>query len=62
MFSLATMFSVLISLVIVGLIVWVLLWAIDYVGLPQPFNKVARVIIVLFAVIYLITILLPLIQ
>ena len=55
------MISILITLVVVGLICWLLLWAVGYIGLPEPFAKVATVIIVLFAVIYLITILLPLI-
>lgn len=37
-----------------GLICWLLWWLIDYVGLPQPFSKVAKVIVAVAAVIVLI--------
>ena len=47
------MISLLISLVVAGLIFYVLWWLIDFIGLPAPFDKVARVVIALVAVIYL---------
>lgn len=56
----SALLSILISLVIVGLIVWVLLWAIAEIGLPEPFAKIAKVVIILFAAIFLISKLLPL--
>ncbi len=37
-----------------GLIAWLLWWGLGQVGVPEPFNKVARVIIALFVVIVLI--------
>lgn len=40
--------------VAVGLIAWLLWWGLGQIGVPEPFNKVARVIIVLFVVICLI--------
>ncbi len=46
--------SLLVTLVIVGLIFYLLFWAIGAIGLPEPFNKVATALIVLVAVIYLI--------
>ena len=49
--------SILITLVIVGLIFWLMFWFIGMVGLPEPFNKVATVLIALCALIYLIGIL-----
>lgn len=52
--------SLLVSIVVVGLIVWLLFWGLGEIGLPEPFNKIARVVIVLFAVIYLLQLLLPL--
>ena len=55
------MISTLISIIVVGVIVWLLLYVIDYIGLPEPFNKVAKVLIIVFAVLWLISILLPLI-
>lgn len=50
-----------IYLVIIGLILWVLWWFINYIALPEPFGKVARVILALIAVIVLINLLLSLI-
>ncbi len=49
-----------VRLVIAGAIVWVLLWLVDYLALPQPFNKVAKVIIALTAVVFLVHFLLGL--
>lgn len=52
--------STLIWIVVVGLICWLLVWLIGYAGVPEPFSKVARVIIALFAVLFLINILMGL--
>lgn len=52
--------SLLINLVVAGLILYLLWWLIGYIGLPQPFDKVARVIIAVVAVIWLINCLLSL--
>lgn len=58
MISGAAMVSILINLVIVGLIFWLVWWFIGYVGVPEPFNKVLRVIVALFAMVFLINLLL----
>lgn len=50
--------SALITLVVVGLICYLLWWFIGYVGLPEPFNKIARVLVALVAIIFLINMLL----
>lgn len=50
--------GLLVTLVIVGLIFWLVWWFIGFVGLPEPFNKVAQVIIGLFALVFLIDLLL----
>lgn len=50
--------NMLITLVIAGLIFWLIWWFLDYIGIPEPFNKVIRVIIGLVALIFLINILL----
>lgn len=55
------MITLLIWLVIVGVVFWLLWWFIDFVGLPEPFNKVAKVIIALVAVLILLNLLLGLI-
>jgi hypothetical protein len=48
-------------LVVIGLIFWLLWWLIGYVGVPEPFNKVLRVIVAIVAVILLINFLLGLV-
>lgn len=48
-------------LVVAALIFWLLWWFIGYVGIPEPFNKVIRVVIGLAAVLFLINFLLSLI-
>jgi hypothetical protein len=60
MISGSLLLSLLVSLVIGGLILWLFLWFIDYVGLPEPFAKVAKVIVGLVALIFLVNILLSL--
>ena len=48
----------LIYIVIIGVIFWLIWWFIGYVGIPEPFNKVLRVVIGLVALIVLIQFLL----
>jgi hypothetical protein len=49
-----------IYIIVAGLIFWLLWWLIGYVALPEPFNKVVRVIIAVVAVLFLINLLLGL--
>ncbi len=58
--SIGGLLPLLIELVIVGLILYLLWWFIGYMGLPAPFDKVARCIVALVAVVYLINLLLGL--
>ena len=58
--SLGGLMPLLIEISIAGLIFYLLWWFIGYVGIPEPFNKVARVVIALVALIYLINLLLSL--
>jgi hypothetical protein len=60
MISGALLLSLFVQLVIVGLIVWLVMWFLGWVGVPEPFNKVIKVILGLFILIYLINILLGL--
>ena len=53
--------SVFVTLIIVGLVFWVLWWFLGYVNPPEPFNKVARVILGLIALIFVVNVLLSLI-
>lgn len=47
-----------ISIIIGGLVYWLLDWAITKFALPEPFAKVARIVLILGAVIFLINALL----
>jgi hypothetical protein len=49
--------ALLITLIIWGLIFWLLWWALGAVGIPEPFHKVAVVILVIAAVVVVIGIL-----
>jgi len=60
MISLEGVVRAIIYLIVAGLIFWLLFWLINYVGLPEPFNKLARVILAVAAVIICIVILLGL--
>lgn len=46
--------------VVAGVIFYLLFWLIGFCALPDPFNKIARIILALAAVIVLINILLTL--
>jgi uncharacterized membrane protein YwzB len=52
--------SALVTLVVVGLIFWVLWWGLNAINPPEPFKKVGTVILVLVACVYLINFLLGL--
>lgn len=52
-----SLIDILVYLVIWGLVLYVLWWAIGALGLPEPFNKVARVVLVLVTVIVLLNLL-----
>jgi hypothetical protein len=58
MISASALVTLLIWLVVVGLIFWLVWWGLGAIGVPEPFNKVIRVILVVVAVIFLINILL----
>ena len=49
---------VILYLVVGGVIFWLLTWLVDYCGIPDPFRKVARVILAVLAVFVVIGILL----
>ncbi len=59
--SIDALLSVLVYVCIIGLIFWVVWWAIGAIGVPEPFNKVIRVILVLVAALFAISILLGLV-
>ena len=61
MISISAAVTVVLYLIVAGLIFWLLWWLIGYCGIPEPFNKVARVILAILAVFVLIGILLSLV-
>ena len=61
MISISAAVTVVVYLVVAGLIFWLCWWLVSYVGLPQPFDKVARVVLAVLAVLVLISILLSLV-
>lgn len=55
-----TLLSMFVQIVVAGLIFWLLLWFIGWAGVPEPFNKILKIVIGLIAVIILINALLTL--
>jgi hypothetical protein len=58
MIDLSSLVHVIVYILIVGGICWLLWWLVGYIGLPEPFNKVARILIAVVAVLLLINLLL----
>lgn len=62
MISLSAAVMVVVYLIVAGLIFGLLWWLIGYCGLPAPFDKVARVVLAVLAVLVIIGILLSLVS
>lgn len=60
MISLTMLIHAVLLLVVGGLIVWLCWWFVGYVGLPEPFAKIARVVIGLVALLICVGVLLSL--
>ena len=45
--------ALLVTLIVLGLLFWLAIWLIDWIGLPEPFNKVIKVVIGLVVFLYL---------
>lgn len=58
MISIESAVMVIIYLIIGGLIFGLLWWLIEYCAIPEPFNKVVRVILAVLAILVVIGILL----
>lgn len=61
MISLSGAVLVFVYLLVAGLVFGLLWWLVGYIGLPEPFNKAARVVLAILAVLVIIGILLSLI-
>jgi hypothetical protein len=60
MISLAAVFQAVIILIVAGVIFWLLTWLIDYCQIPEPFRRIARVVLAIAAVVVVIGVLLSL--
>ena len=58
---LETLVALIIYLIVIGAVCWLLWWLIGFVGIPEPFNKLARGIVAVVAVLLLISVLLSLV-
>lgn len=54
----ASLVMLVVWLIVIGLIIWLLTYLIDIVPLPEPFNRVARVAILVIGVLIVIILLL----
>lgn len=62
MISLSAAITLVVYVILLGLIAGLLWWLIGYCGLPQPFDKVARVILAVACVLVLCGLLLSLVS
>jgi len=53
--------ALIIYLIIIGAVCWLLWWLIGFLGIPEPFNKIARGVVAVVAVLLLISVLLALV-
>jgi len=56
--TLEALIAVVIYIIVAGAICWLLWWLVTYLGIPEPFAKIARGIIAVVGVLVLITLLL----
>ena len=58
--SLQGLLGLIVWVAIIGGVFYLLWWLIGFIGLPEPFGKVLRVIVAIVAVIFLVQVLLGL--
>lgn len=51
--------SLLIFVLVAGLVIYLIFWAMNYLGMPDPIKKVVTVIVVIIAVVWLLSNFLP---
>lgn len=62
MISLTAAVTIFMYILVAGLVFWLLWWLVGYIGLPEPFNKVARVVLAILAVLVIIGVLLSVVN
>jgi hypothetical protein len=61
MISLSSVVTVVVYLVVAGLVFWLLWWLVNYIAPPEPFRKVANVILAILAVVVVCSLLLSMV-
>jgi hypothetical protein len=61
MISISMLVTVVLTIIVAGLVFWLLIWLIDYCGIPEPFNKIAHVLVAIVAVLVIIGVLMSMI-
>lgn len=56
-----TLLTLVVYVLVIGAICWLLWWLIGFLGVPEPFNKIARGVVAVVAVVLLIGVLLSLV-
>ena len=54
----ASLVYLVVYMIVIGIVLWLLTYLIDVIPLPEPFNRVARVCIVVIGVLIVIVLLL----
>lgn len=60
MITLSALVSLVVWLIIAGLVYWLVLWVLGQIGVPEPFNKVIRVVVAIFVFLIVLNALLTL--
>ncbi len=61
MISISAAVTVVIYLVVAGLVFWLLWWLVNYISPPEPFRKIANVVLAICAVLVVISLLLSIV-
>ncbi len=62
MISINMAVTLIVYLMVAGLIFWLLWWLVNYIAPPEPFLKIANVILAILAVLVIIGILLSIVN
>jgi hypothetical protein len=55
--SIAALIQLLLTLLVLGIIVWLVFWVLGQFGIPEPLAKIIRVVAVVIAVLIIIALL-----
>lgn len=55
--DLSALLSLMIALIVIGAAFWLFNWLIDYCTLPEPVNKVAKIVLAVLVVLALLKVL-----